>query len=272
VERKKVLCICHECGIEYKTRKDNMERGRKRRGDSIDLCKECSCKVKYRKTVMTLRGSEHIRWKGGIQYKGGYKKIYVGNKKYKGEHRIVVEEKIKRKLSSKEHIHHIDLDKLNNDINNLYICNGKKHVNIHFSSMQIGFFLIGKKIWFDYEFNIYVSEERKINYLDIDMSEYEGVKINERIRKNRLIYKCFYFGPGNIKMVHTAVAEKIIKRKLYSDECVHHIDGDTENNSPENLKVLSRKGHRKAHNSLIDCVAGLYKKGIVKFKEGVYYV
>ena len=272
MKRKKITCICFECGEIYNTREDSVKRGRKRRGGNVDLCRKCSCITKYKNTHLSLTMKDHVNWKGGVQYKGGYKKIYMGDGRYKAEHRIIVEEKIKRKLSSKEHVHHIDLNKLNNDINNLYICSNKEHVRMHFSAMKIGFSLFGEKIWFDNGSNIYVREKRKTNCLEIDMSEYERIKICKRTRKNRLIYYCFYFGPGEIKMVHTAVAEKMIERKLYTDECVHHIDGDTENNSTENLKVLSRKDHRKAHNSLIECVTDLYREGVIAFKEGKYYV
>jgi hypothetical protein len=53
---------------------------------------------------------------------------------------------------------------------------------------------------------------------------------------------------------------------------VHHIDGNTLNNNINNLVLDDRSGHKKIHNSLQKCVADLYKKGIVNFDRGIYYV
>lgn len=46
---------------------------------------------------------------------------------------------------------------------------------------------------------------------------------------------------------HRVIAEKIIGRKLKSDEHVHHIDGNKHNNLPKNLQVMSRVEHLKLH-------------------------
>jgi len=48
------------------------------------------------------------------------------------EHRLVVEKKIKRKLKSEEVIHHIDLNRENNKIENLWLFkNQKEHAKWH---------------------------------------------------------------------------------------------------------------------------------------------
>lgn len=46
---------------------------------------------------------------------------------------------------------------------------------------------------------------------------------------------------------HRAVVEAALGRRLSSDEIVHHIDGDTKNNDPANLEVMSRSGHAYEH-------------------------
>ncbi len=47
---------------------------------------------------------------------------------------------------------------------------------------------------------------------------------------------------------HRDVMEKYLGRKLRTDEHVHHIDGNKENNSIENLKIVSPMEHRRIHH------------------------
>ena len=71
----------------------------------------------------------------------GYRYVYApeasGAKKsgsYKGyifEHRLVMENFLGRPLQDDEAIHHIDLDKLNNSIENLMVLSNSKHAKIH---------------------------------------------------------------------------------------------------------------------------------------------
>jgi len=49
------------------------------------------------------------------------------------EHRIVMEEHLGRKLQSWEIVHHIDMDKLNNNFDNLWLCNDSNHKKAHCS-------------------------------------------------------------------------------------------------------------------------------------------
>ena len=46
-------------------------------------------------------------------------------------HKVIVEEHIGRKLTSDEMVHHIDCNKLNNDIDNLWVCNNRIHMKAH---------------------------------------------------------------------------------------------------------------------------------------------
>jgi hypothetical protein len=66
--------------------------------------------------------------------------------------------------------------------------------------------------------------------------------------------------------------EKFLKREIKKQEHVHHINGRTLDNDINNLILLSRSEHKNAHNSLQKCVLELYKKRIIGFKEGIYYV
>ena len=51
---------------------------------------------------------------------------------------------------------------------------------------------------------------------------------------------------------HVLVAEKILGRYLKSTECVHHIDGNKNNNSPENIIVFKTKADHSAFHQGCD--------------------
>ena len=53
---------------------------------------------------------------------------------------------------------------------------------------------------------------------------------------------------GKKKMVHSRVAEKKYGyKKLPKGLVVHHIDGDKDNNRPNNLILMHRKDHYRIH-------------------------
>jgi hypothetical protein len=83
----------------------------------------------------------------------GYKTIYLGNTyKYDlhcgriREHIYVMETYLNRKLNKGEIVHHIDGNKLNNDISNLDLCTVQEHNNCHAKSEIIVFELYKKGI------------------------------------------------------------------------------------------------------------------------------
>ncbi len=53
--------------------------------------------------------------------------------------------------------------------------------------------------------------------------------------------------PNRWEYEHRVVAEMMLGRRLLSDEVVHHINGDTLDNRPENLKVWFRDEHGLHH-------------------------
>lgn len=77
--------------------------------------------------------------KGYIITDSGYKKIMKkehprsDSKGYVGEHVLVMEEHIGRYLIEDEVVHHIDENKLNNDINNLRLMTKQEHKSLHSS-------------------------------------------------------------------------------------------------------------------------------------------
>ena len=70
---------------------------------------------------------------------------------------------------------------------------------------------------------------------------------------------------------HRIIMETKLGRKLLTLEIIHHIDGDKTNNDLTNLFLSNNSGHQKAHRSMELIVYNLYKKGIVKFKDGRYF-
>lgn len=67
------------------------------------------------------------KWKeGNINSKG-----YLIDASYKPIHRTIIEKKLGRILDKKEMVHHIDMDKLNNNIKNLHLCSKDEHYKLH---------------------------------------------------------------------------------------------------------------------------------------------
>ena len=79
---------------------------------------------------------------------------------------------------------------------------------------------------------------------------------------------------GTTKRYHVFLIENSIGRKLFRDECIHHIDGDSINNDMNNLCLMTNSEHTICHRSIEHCVAELYKQGLVGFDKetGKYFV
>lgn len=63
------------------------------------------------------------------------------------------------------------------------------------------------------------------------------------------------WGGGTHAYEYRLVAAKKIGRPLRDDEVVHHINEDHTDNRPENLEVMTRAQHMKAHD--------LHRKGVL---------
>ena len=92
-----------------------------------------------------LCGSLNGNWKGGYtRMRLGYLK---NNKTEKLLHRENIEASIGRELTSEEIVHHINGDKLNNDVANLYLCKDiSQHRKIHYSLEKVAFDLVRRGV------------------------------------------------------------------------------------------------------------------------------
>lgn len=61
------------------------------------------------------------------------------------------------------------------------------------------------------------------------------------------------------KMEHVIKMEQRIGRPILPDECVHHIDGDRQNNDINNLALMTRAAHSRLHRRE-DSLSGVEKE------------
>jgi hypothetical protein len=57
-------------------------------------------------------------------------------------HRNIIEDFTGKKLLSKQSVHHIDGNKINNNIDNLFVCDSSNHLKIHNSLEKCAFELV----------------------------------------------------------------------------------------------------------------------------------
>lgn len=74
-----------------------------------------------------------------------------------------------------------------------------------------------------------------------------GREHSESTRLTSTGYMEFTRGDHKGRLVHCVVMERRLGRRLYRDECVHHIDGNKVNNSENNLALLTTSAHARLH-------------------------
>jgi hypothetical protein len=60
-------------------------------------------------------------------------------------------------------------------------------------------------------------------------------------------YLEYTLGPNKHRSVHVVSMEEHIGRRIVPGECVHHIDGDKQNNDLSNLRLMTISEHTRLH-------------------------
>ena len=107
----------------------------------------------YNLTARKMVGENHGSWKGGKVKKTGYWAIWnpthphANNVGYVKEHILVLEKALGRNIGKNEFIHHINFDRLDNRLENLWLTNGhKQHLGYHSTLLKLVKPLIEKGI------------------------------------------------------------------------------------------------------------------------------
>lgn len=112
----KIKCECIVCGKIFFQHKSRINQGIK--------CCSNDCRGKR------MQGKNNHNYKGGSINRWGYKMIWHNGKKVY-EHRHIMERHLNRKLLPEEEVHHINGNKLDNNIENLQILTIEEHKKIH---------------------------------------------------------------------------------------------------------------------------------------------
>lgn len=264
----KIIRVCDICGDRSKINTTSLQYSRKYRHRQRDLCISCGTKEFYRINPPPV-GSQSPRWKGGLS--NGYQIVYwrdtkTGEAKKEREHRLVMQKEIRRDLVKGEVVHHLDMNKVNNNVSNLSLCRDEhQHQCLHSSLEQCGFDFLEELIWFDCDIGRYVIYRCPIR--DEACPSVDGLM---SIGGNLQYQFCRLPHAKNARLFHILLTEKRMGRKLYRDEVVHHINGNSLDNEINNLFVMTISEHSLAHKSMQQCAAVLFQNGNISFQDGEY--
>ena len=147
---------CKNCGKTFQRRRSTTKfcssecalSYRHKQGSATISCDYCgkpferaNCHIRERnfcsRQCLGKWQSEHIvsdkhpNWAGGKYHQDGYIFVHLDDGSVMAEHRYVMEKALGRKLLPSEIVHHIDLNKQNNDASNLIVLSRAEHAKIH---------------------------------------------------------------------------------------------------------------------------------------------
>lgn len=152
-KKGKIVLECEDCGSVREVQ----------RCTAILEKKEHPCRSCSNKRNGIAKKGKYTAWNSGKRYSireterteyidtHGYVQVWCGRGEgsrgrkdgYKLKHHLVMEDHLGRSLSPKEIVHHIDGNKFNNDIGNLWLCeNTSHHREIHNQLERLAFSLV----------------------------------------------------------------------------------------------------------------------------------
>lgn len=154
---KRVALVCDGCGVETETSYSNYYASQVRQNFSGQtFCRSCNNK----RVGVSRRGRRGWNWgkkkpvelaqRSSYVTNDGYRMIFAPSGEfsarnwsdYKKEHVVVMEQFLGRPLEKKEVIHHIDGDKLNNELVNLLLTDHAGHKKAHWSLQSLSYRLV----------------------------------------------------------------------------------------------------------------------------------
>jgi hypothetical protein len=93
----------------------------------LTALRKSGAKMRRRVDYGGLHGAENPSWKGGQHISNGYVMVSVGKKRYRHEHRIVMEQFLGRSLKRDEIVHHMNGIRDDNRPENLAVTTLKDH-------------------------------------------------------------------------------------------------------------------------------------------------
>lgn len=134
--QKKLDAECDCCGKQYKVIYRNYLKSQIKRDNSGEtFCSKCAVS----KSNQNRKGNGKDYYISGDGYKmvrTGDKQNGIGWRAYSKEHKVVIEQYIGRKLKKGEVVHHIDGNKLNNNLSNLFLCSGHTEHRVAHTSLE----------------------------------------------------------------------------------------------------------------------------------------
>lgn len=208
--RQKVIRICDLCGEEKEVEWNTIVRCRNKHNTNKDYCFTCSMKIynsgennpakkseNREKISRALKGKSKV-FKDGknlrildrkISSSGHVLKWSDNDHKHVQEHRLIYADAINKHHSKLEEIHHIDGNKINNNILNLVELTPSEHGALHSQLEKLAFDLVKNKlIIFDKENKKYkLSSNLEIEAMEQSLGfEHIAIKQNKNIVSSRL--------------------------------------------------------------------------------------